>query len=114
MIKDTLSEIISRDASCLLGLIKFDKSRYLYSVAPLNKNYGYPLNDANISNTYNENKPLRVFGEWSNESNIFNCSGCFIDQGNDNNDVPMDYIYSSTDWKIKTNLYILKLQWVDI
>jgi hypothetical protein len=109
MIKDTLSEIISNDKSCLLGLVKFDKSRYLYSIAPLNKNYCYPSNDADISNTYNENKPLRVFGEWSNESNIFNCSGCFISQENENNDVPMDYIYSSTDWEIKTNFSLSNL-----
>lgn len=108
MIKDTLSEIISNDPSCLLGLNKFDRSNYLYSIAPLNVNHLYPLNDAHIDNVYNYQKPLRVFGEWSNESNIFKCFNCFLDPNNQNSDANRDYIYSSNDWKIETNFSLAK------
>ena len=56
MITDTLSNIISKDKTCLLGLAKLDKSKYLYSIAPLNKSYIYHKVISKIDNSYKERK----------------------------------------------------------
>jgi hypothetical protein len=108
MIKDTLSEIISKDPSCLLGLIKFDTSKFLYSLAPVRyENIIGNVPIADIESKYSLNNPMRIFGEWSTEAGIFSCSGCQV-QNSEYVDKPFnDYICSSeddTNWKIDTNL----------
>ena len=102
MITDTLSNIISKDKTCLLGLAKLDKSKYLYSIAPLNKSYIYPKVISKIDNSYNETKPLEIFGEWSTEAGIYETSNCFLND--DNFDIPTNKVYSTSDWTIKTLL----------
>ena len=102
MITDTLSNIISKDKTCLLGLAKLDKSKYLYSIAPLNKSYIYPKVISKIDNSYNETKPLEIFGEWSTEAGIYETFNCFLND--DNFDIPTNKVYSTSDWTIKTLL----------
>lgn len=110
MIKDALSEMISMDSSCLLGLTKFDKSKFLYSIAPVryeNMSDG-GINIADIESKYSSNNPMRIFGEWSTEAGIFECSGCQV-QNDDVIGPYNDFISSNNpdeDWKINTNLIL--------
>jgi hypothetical protein len=114
MIKDYLSEIISKDPLCLLGLSKFDKSKFLYSIAPLryenisNTEHLISMPSADIESTYSVVNPMGIFGEWSTEAEIFECSGCQI-QSDAN--VFNDYVCSvdGNDWKIDSFLTLNKI-----
>lgn len=97
MISDTLSNYISKDSTCILGLTTLELSGSLFLISPLNRKYVYPGNlNSSIDNPYDPSSPFKQFNEWCKEASIYELSS--EDIVNDN------FISSENDWNVSTIL----------